>query len=61
MYHANFIQNIRKFIDLEDNSIPVLEGFIRSSIIKKNEFLLKEGQVCRLLYFVEKAVYACSL
>ena len=54
MYHANFIQNIRKFIDLEDNSIPVLEGFIRSSIVKKNEFLLKEGQVCRSLYFVEK-------
>ena len=54
MNYANLIQNIRKYIDLNESNILVLDKYLRCVNIKKNEFLLNEGQVCRSLYFVEK-------
>ena len=54
MNYANLIQNIRKYIDLDESNILVLDKYLRCVNIKKNEFLLNEGQVCRSLYFVEK-------
>ncbi len=54
MNYTNLIQNIRKYIDLDENNILVLDKYVKCVNIKKNEFLLKEGQVCRSLYFVEK-------
>lgn len=54
MNYANLIQNIRKYIDLDESNILFLDKYLRCVNIKKNEFLLNEGQVCRSLYFVEK-------
>ena len=54
MNYANLIQNIRKYVDLDESKILVLDKYLRCVNIKKNEFLLNEGQVCRSLYFVEK-------
>ena len=54
MNYANLIQNIRKYIDLDESNILVLDKYLRCVNIKKNEFLLNEGQVCRSLDFVEK-------
>ncbi len=54
MNNINLIQHIRKHVELGDNQILLLEKNIRCVNLKKNEFLLKEGQVCKSLYFVEK-------
>jgi len=50
----NLIKHIRKFIELDDHSIEVLNKYFKKNSYKKKEFLLKEGQVCRSLYFVEQ-------
>ncbi len=51
---TNLIKNILKYVHLDENEILVLEKSINCVSLKKNEFILKEGQVCRSLYFVEK-------
>lgn len=52
--HTNLIKHIRKYIELNDNSIEILAKYFNPITHKKKEFLLKEGQVCRSLHFVEK-------
>ena len=52
--HSNLIEHIRKYLELDDNSIELLNKYFKPNSYKKKEFLLKEGQVCRSLHFVEK-------
>lgn len=52
--HSNLINHIQKYVELNENSIAVLNKYIKPITLKKKEFLLKEGQICRSLYFVEK-------
>jgi CRP/FNR family transcriptional regulator, anaerobic regulatory protein len=54
MNYNNLILNVKKYIDLEEDKILILKNYIRCFNVKKSEFLLKEGQVCRSMYFVEK-------
>lgn len=54
MNHNKLIQHIGKYVELNDSEIPLLEKKVRVVNLKKNEYLLKEGQVCKSLYFVEK-------
>ena len=52
--HSALIKHISKYIELDDNSIEVLYKYFKTNKYKKREFLLKEGQVCRSMYFVEE-------
>jgi CRP-like cAMP-binding protein len=52
--YPNFINHIRKYVELDDKSIGCLLKYISPLKLKRKEFLLKEGQVCRSLYFVER-------
>jgi len=52
--YPNFIHHIRKFVDLEDDAIEVLNPYIQPVLLKKKDFLLKEGNICQSIYFVEK-------
>lgn len=52
--YPNFITHIRQFVELDENSIEVLLRHVQHITLKKKEFLLKEGQICRSVYFVEK-------
>jgi CRP/FNR family transcriptional regulator len=54
MNNSNLIQNIRKHVELDANNILVLEKYVKFVSVRKNEFLLQAGQVCRTMYFVEK-------
>jgi len=54
MMYTNLIDQIRKHVELDDDAAKVLRTYIKPVTLKKKEFLLKEGQVCRSLYFVEK-------
>ena len=52
--HTDFINHISHYVELDDNSITILNKYFKSASYKKKEFLLKEGQVCRSIHFVEK-------
>jgi CRP-like cAMP-binding protein len=52
--YTNLIQHIRRFVDLSEKESLVLGNYFKSHPLKKKEYLLKEGQVCRSIYFVEK-------
>lgn len=56
MNYSNLIHDIRKYAELDENNIPTLEKYVKCVSVKKNEYLLKEGQVCGALYFVEKGI-----
>jgi len=52
--YPNFVKNILRFIDLDDSEIEIILQCVRPVNLKKKEYLLQAGQVCRGLYFVEK-------
>jgi CRP/FNR family transcriptional regulator, anaerobic regulatory protein len=52
--YSNLNKHIHKYINLDNESIEVLHRYIKPEILKKREFLLQEGQVCRSIYFVEQ-------
>jgi len=51
---AGLATHIKKFVDLTEEEASILLTYTRPLEIKKKGFLLKEGQVCRANYFVEK-------
>lgn len=53
MYN-NLINHIRRFVQLDENDVQLLLGYFKPVSLKRKEFLVQEGQVCRSLYFVEK-------
>lgn len=52
--YENLIRHIRRFVDLSEEQSLVLHRYFKAHLLKKKEYLLKEGQVCRSMYFVEK-------
>ncbi len=46
--------HIKKFVGLTEEEIAVLHAYMKRMVVKKKELLLKEGQVCKSNYFVEK-------
>lgn len=52
--YPNFINHISKYVELDDHSVARLNQYISPLKLKRKEFLLKEGQVCQSIYFVEK-------
>lgn len=52
--YPNFIRHIRKYVEIDDTAIAQLNQYITPLKLKRKEFLLKEGQICRSIYFVEK-------
>lgn len=52
--YENLTKHIRRFVDLSEEQSLVLHRYFKAHLLKKKEYLLKEGQVCRSMYFVEK-------
>src|SRR6478609_8574802 len=48
------IAHIKNYISIDDNEASQLLSYLKISSIVKKELLLKEGEVCRHNYFVEK-------
>lgn len=48
----DFINHIRKYTELDDNSVALLLNYFKPLKLKRKEFLLEEGQICHSLYFV---------
>ena len=51
--YPDFISHIRKYVDLSEQDIQVVESYVQPMEVKKKELLVSEGQVCRFNYFVE--------
>jgi CRP-like cAMP-binding protein len=52
--YPNFINHISKYVELDGHSVALLNQYITPLKLKRKEFLLKEDQVCKSVYFVEK-------
>ena len=52
--YPGFITHIRRYVELSDDDVLKLEPYIQPMEVKRREYLLREGQVCRDNYFVEK-------
>ena len=52
--YPNFLGHIRKYVELDEISAARLNSYLIPRKLKRKEFLLKEGQICRSMYFVEK-------
>ncbi|HTM99908.1 MAG TPA: Crp/Fnr family transcriptional regulator [Pedobacter sp.] len=51
-----FIDHINKYVVLNEMEIQFLLSKVKASTVKKKEFLLQEGNVCKANYFVEKGL-----
>lgn len=52
----NFIQHLKKYISLNDDDLQILSSYAKTVSLKKKEFLLQEGQICKANYFTEKGL-----
>ena len=52
--YPGFIAHIRRFVDVSEQDVKIIEGYVRGIELKRRECLFTEGQVCRSNYFVEK-------
>ncbi|MGC4103924.1 Crp/Fnr family transcriptional regulator [Ferruginibacter sp.] len=50
----NLLAHISNYASLGSEAITALEGAFEKKLVSKNDLLLRQGQVCRHLYFVEK-------
>lgn len=50
----NFIKHVNKFTSVSQDEVEKLHSTTKSIKLKKKDFLLKEGEICRYNYFVEK-------
>ena len=54
MPHSKFIQHINQYVSLTETEPAFVLQYSKLLSLKKKEHLLKEGQVCKNIYFVEK-------
>ena len=52
--YPGFIAHIRRYVDLSEQDVAKIESCVHLVELKKREYLLTEGQVCKSNYFVEK-------
>jgi CRP/FNR family transcriptional regulator len=52
----NLIDHIRKYVTLDESETQFLLNNVKVSTVKKKEFILQEGNVCKANYFVEKGL-----
>lgn len=50
----NLLKYIRSLTDFSDQSWELLQGALTKKEFKKNDYLLKEGQVCNSLFYIER-------
>ncbi|RFS15180.1 Crp/Fnr family transcriptional regulator [Emticicia sp. C21] len=51
---TTLLSHIKRYIELDEQEEKTILACVQSLHIKKKEYLLKEGQICKASYFVEK-------
>ena len=54
MIYPNFIEHLKKYVSISEEELEVLSSLVKLISVKKKEYLLQEGQICKANYFVEK-------
>ncbi len=54
--HGNFDKYLRDNWGMTDGQVAQLTPFIKSKQVYKGDFLLREGEICTLTFFVEKGL-----
>src|SRR5712675_1071637 len=49
----NLLKYIRSLTNISDSSWELLQPALTRREFKKNEFLLKQGQICRSLFYID--------
>ena len=52
--YTGLITHIRHYVELSGQDVAIIERYAEPIELKRREFLVTEGQVCRCNYFVEK-------
>jgi len=52
------LKSILEFCPFSPGELSIIQGMFKQKLLKKNEFLLREGDVCRSFYFINKG--ACT-
>ncbi|WP_196895974.1 Crp/Fnr family transcriptional regulator [Aureivirga marina] len=52
--NPNLVEYIKRYVKISESEIAILESYVSSQKLKKKEFLLKEGQICKYRYFILK-------
>jgi len=52
--YPGFIAHIRRYVDISNDEVLILEKYLQPMELKRREYLLREGDVCSSNYFVEK-------
>ena len=55
--YSGLTTHIKKYIELSDSDIEVLNSYFNQLHVKKKETLLKEGQLCMYQYFISKGCF----
>ena len=48
--------HIASIISLDDEELLILSDYFKVKVLKKNEFFLREGQICNFIGFVNRGV-----
>lgn len=54
--YERFFENFRKKVPLSKDEEEIIESFLKPKKIRKKQYLLQEGDVCKFIAFVEKGV-----
>ena len=52
--HNHLFRHVRKFLDLSESDELSINSYFNRLHLKKKEFLIQEGKICKDLFFVEK-------
>ncbi|WP_165022742.1 Crp/Fnr family transcriptional regulator [Dysgonomonas sp. ZJ279] len=51
---TDIINHIQKYVKLDDRGIEAMYEYVKPLSLKRGEYLVKEGSVCKAYYFVNK-------
>lgn len=52
--YPGFIAHIRRYVELSEKDVEKIEPYVYTLELKKRDYLVTEGQVCKSNYFVER-------
>jgi len=52
--YPGFIKHIRRYVELSEQDVVIVERYVELVELRRRDFLVTAGQVCRCNYFVEK-------
>ena len=52
--YSNLVKHIQRFVELDEKEVLLLNDYIKQYSLKKKDYLLEAGEVCKAIYFVEK-------